>query len=147
MLDDMIDAWRANNAISLELLGLCPDETFEFKPGKGKTIRSNFVHIVSVRRMKLEERGIPGSKTLPKLDWKTATRQEIREGLSLTSDLMPALFEKQIEKPNRFSAAKLLAYLVAHEAHHRSQIEIALRLNEAEPDDMKLFALWDWSKK
>lgn len=147
MLDDINDAWRANNAISLELLGLCPDEAFEFKPGKGKTIRSNFVHIISIRRMKLEERKIPGSEAVPKLDWKTATRKEITDALNLTSDLMPALFEKHIEKPNRFSAAKLLTYLVAHEAHHRSQIEIALRLNEAEPDEMKLFALWDWSKK
>ncbi|MFN8220997.1 MAG: DinB family protein [Fimbriimonadales bacterium] len=149
MIEDLLEAWRANNAITLELLDLCPDETFELKPGKGKTIRSNFVHLVGVRRMWMEERTAAAAKIVPKLDWKAATRSEIRDALNQTHDLMGDVFRKMADstKPNRFSLLKFFAYVIAHEAHHRSQIEIALRIGGHELEDAASYGLWDWSKK
>ena len=76
-LDNLLEAWRSNEALCHELLALCSDESLECKPGKGKTIRSNFVHIVGVRRMWLEEKMPKEAKEIPKLDWKTAGRKEI----------------------------------------------------------------------
>ncbi len=148
-IEELLDAWRVNNFVNLELLAACGDEDFELKPGKGKTIRSNFVHIVGVRRMWLEEKLPKAAAMVPKLDWKSASRQEIEEGLNLTHELLGELFRKRHEsvKPGRFSNLKFFAYCVAHEAHHRSQVEIALRINEREPDEMFLYGLWDWSKK
>src|SRR5687768_11105508 len=73
-IDDLLDAWRVNNAINLEFLDVCTDEDLELKPGKGKTIRSNFVHLIAVRRMWCDEKLKAEAETIPKLDWKTATR-------------------------------------------------------------------------
>lgn len=67
-LDDALRAWRTNDEINRRLLALCPDEAMELKPGRGKTIRSNFVHILSVRRMHIEEKLPAVAAPLPKLD-------------------------------------------------------------------------------
>lgn len=145
----MLDAWRANCAINYELLDTCADEDLELKPGKGKTIRSNFVHIVGVRKGHLQERLKVESAAIPELDWKTASREDLSGALRMTDELIAQALRKQEEtgKPARWTTPKFFAYNIAHEAHHRSQIEIALRLNGREPSIDFLYGLWDWTKK
>lgn len=142
----MVEAWRINNALNLELLDICTDDDLELKPGKGKTIRSNLVHLISVRRSWAEEAVKVEAQAIPKLDWKSATRDEMRSGLDTSRDVIAALFRKREEK-GKWNPFVFFGYIVAHEAHHRSQIEIALRLNGREPDDKFLYGLWEWSKK
>lgn len=146
-LEDLLDAWRANDAQNHALLALCEDADFELKPGKGKTIRSNYVHIIGVRKAWTQDKLKRESASIPKLDWKTATREEIREGLEISNDVM-LLHLERLESARRTSwtPAIFFAYAVAHEAHHRSQIEIALRLNGREPEELKLYGLWEWPK-
>jgi uncharacterized damage-inducible protein DinB len=149
MIEEILDAWRVNNAVTVELLEACPDDSFELKPGKGKTIRSNYVHLVGVRRMWLEDKMAKEAATVPKLDWRTATRDQIVDGLALTHDLMAQLFRKMhtSTRPGKWLLPLFFAYCIAHEAHHRSQVEIALRINGREPTDVFLYGLWEWSKK
>ncbi len=145
-LDDLLDAWRANDAVNRRLLALCPDESFELKPGKGKTIRSNWVHIVWFRRAFIEEKMRRAAEAHPKLDWRTATREEIVEGLDWTFEFTGTVLERLAEKPTRYTAAKFLALSVAHEANHRAQIEIALRLAGIEFPEGATYEMWDWAK-
>ncbi|HTQ09837.1 MAG TPA: DinB family protein [Fimbriimonadaceae bacterium] len=145
--DDLAAAWRANCAANRGFIDLCADEDLELKPGKGKTIRSNFVHILGFRRSHLEDRLKARAIEVPKLDWQTATRPEIESGLEVSDALMVEAFRRQEEtgKPGRWTSTLLFfAYCIAHEAHHRSQIEIALRINGREPSDAALYALWNW---
>ena len=148
-IDELCEAWRINNAINLELLSACPEETMDFKPGKGKTIRSNFVHLVSVRRMWIEDKMAKEAALVPKLDWKTAGRSEIESALGVSCQLIQERFRlrEQRVKPGAFPVISFFAYCVAHEAHHRSQIEIALRMGGVELDEKFLYGLWDWSTK
>lgn len=148
-VDDLFRAWRANNTINLELLGLCSDDDLELKPGKGKTIRSNYVHIIGVRRGWAEATMKKESALIPKLDWKTAYRKEIEKGLSVSSKVMEQVFMKMAEKQSkgRWTPINFLAYCVAHEANHRAQIEISLRINDREPEIAVLYELWNWTKK
>ncbi|MDR3689176.1 MAG: DinB family protein [Fimbriimonas sp.] len=148
-IDDLVEAWRVNDKINLELLGLCAAEHLEFKPGKGKTIRSNYVHLIGFRTHWLAEKMPAEAATIPKLDWKTATREEITEGLQLSGTLMETRFRAMdaADKPGRQDVLNFFAYCIAHEANHRAQIEIALRLNGAEPEDKLLYRLWEWSRK
>lgn len=147
-IEELLDAWRVNNALNLELLGIVADEDFDLKPGKGKTIRSNFVHLVGVRRLWIEEKMPEAAKALPRPDWKTANREEIRDGLEASSAAMQELFRKrEAGKPGKWSTPLFFAYCIAHEAHHRSQIEISLRIAGREPDETQLYGLWEWGKK
>ncbi|MCH8979960.1 MAG: hypothetical protein IH945_12075 [Armatimonadetes bacterium] len=149
-IQELNDAWRVNNAVNMELLDMCADEHFDFKPGKGKTIRSNWTHIVYVRGRWLQERMRTEAASLKKLDWKTATCKQVQDGLDKTNVFMQMLCSKMDESDNagRFDTTiKFFAYAVAHEVHHRSQIEIALRINGCEPEDKLLYGLWAWPKK
>jgi uncharacterized damage-inducible protein DinB len=148
-IEDLCDAWCMNNALNLELLKLVKDDQFDLKPGKGKTIRSSFVHIIGVRKMWLSDRMKKESESAPKLDWKTAKRKEIISGLNISSELMQQLFRKMEERAQSGKGKPILkffAYCIAHEAHHRSQIEIAMRINNCEPDEKSLYHLWEWEK-
>ena len=148
-VEQLLNAWRVNNVVTLEMLDAVSDEDLELKPGKGKTIRSNIVHLIGVRRMWLEVQMPKEAKSVPKLDWKTANRKEMRDGLIVTSKLMAMLFEKMesSKKKGKWSTPLFFAYCIAHEANHRSQIEIALRINGREPDEGFLYGLWEWPKK
>lgn len=148
-LDELLNAWRANNDLNIEWLDAVTDDDLELKPGKGKTIRSNFVHLISVRRMWAADKLAKEAASIPKLDWKTATRDEIRSGLEASNNVMLQLLQKRVEtqKPGKSSALMFFAYAIAHEAHHRSQIEISLRINGREPDEKFLNGLWEWNSK
>lgn len=107
-------------------LALAADEDLDLKPGKGKTIRSNYVHIVGVRRMWCEHGGrgrgaaVPAAD-IPKLDWKAATRKPILRGLEASNKAMLALFHRKAASSKGRWTLGLFAYCIAHEAHHRSQ--------------------------
>jgi uncharacterized damage-inducible protein DinB len=143
--NEVVRAWQVNNTVTLQLLDLCPDGALDLKPGKGKTVRSNFTHIVSVRKAYIEEKLPKEAASIPKLDWKTASQAEIKEALQVSSALISQVLGKLEAKPGKWTAPLFLAYLVAHEANHRAQIEIALRLGGFEPADESLYQLWDWS--
>lgn len=145
-LEDLLDAWRKNEVVNQRLLALCSDESFEAKPGKGKTIRSNWVHLIGIRRAHVEAMLAPAAEPIPKLDWKTATREEIAHGLATSAEATATVLERLDAKPIRWTAASLFGYSVAHEANHRAQIEIALRLNGFEPTIAALYDLWNWPK-
>jgi uncharacterized damage-inducible protein DinB len=148
-IEEVLEAWRVNSALSIELLGACSDEDLELKPGKGKTIRSNFSHIILVRRSWLEVKLPKEAAKIDKPDWKAATREQLIAGLELSGELMGELFRRMAEpgKQGKWSLPMFFAYCIAHEAHHRSQVEIALRVNGREPDDAFLYGLWEWAKK
>lgn len=144
-IDEMIEAWRKNNVLNHKLLDICTDEDLELKPSKGKTIRSNLVHIIGVRRSWAEESAKNEAQSIPKLDWKTATHQEIKDALDLSRDVIAEVFRRK-EEIGKWNPFVFFGYIISHEANHRAQIEIALRLNNREPDDKFLYGLWEWSK-
>jgi uncharacterized damage-inducible protein DinB len=134
-----------HNVVTFELLAMCADETLDFKPAKGKTIRSNFVHIASVRGEWVKDKHPKAS--IPTLDWKTASRDEIKEALLQTGALINDILERRFQKPTKPPLLTFFTYLIAHEAHHRSQIEIALRLNGADKEDAAWYSWWDLGQK
>lgn len=144
-IDEMIEAWRKNNVLNHKLLDICTDEDLELKPGKGKTIRSSLTHIVSVRKSWAEPSAKAEAREIPKLDPKSATREEIKAGLDLSRDVIAEVFRRR-EATGKWNPFEFFGYMIAHEANHRSQIEIALRLYNREPDDKFLYSLWEWNK-
>lgn len=144
-----VRVWAACHLITMDLLAMVQDDQFDLKPGSGKTIRSNFVHIVGVRKMALEDKLKAAKAKVPPLDWKTASREELIAGLSASHNLVCEALTGRLETTGRakWSPVLLLGYLIAHEAHHRSQVETALRVNGQPLTDDQSYSLWDWSRR
>ena len=85
---------------------------------------------------------------LAKLDWKSATKEEIGRELEASAAAMEAVFRKMAAsaKGGKWTPAMYFSYCIAHEAHHRAQIELSWRLNGRDPDDAFLYSLWEWPK-
>ncbi len=148
-VEDIIEAWRVNCFVNLELLNIVPESAWDAKPGKGKTIRSNFAHIVNCRSHWLQAFFPKSDASFPKLDWKSSTREQIVDALSQSDRAMAEairLLDAEGKKL-RWTAATFFAYCVAHEAHHRSQVETALRLSGVTLDEAACFRLWEWETK
>lgn len=146
---ELAAAWRVNHEITLELLALVSDDCLDLKPGSGKTIRSNIVHIAGVRRQWAEDKAREAAAKVSKPDWRDASRDDLVDALETSSEAVLEAFARRFRPETRaqWSPVVGLAYLVAHEAHHRGQIEIALRINGHGLPDEQSFALWGWNAR
>ena len=146
-IEDLFETWRVNNAVCVELLKFCSDDSFDLKPGRGKTIRSQFVHLINVRSQWIAEKLPDEATKIAKLDWKTADRNDLLEGLKQSGEGIEALLSKMDQSSKGRSPISFFGYIVAHDSHHRAQIELTLRLNDCELEDKEMYGLWDWNKK
>ena len=120
-------------------------------PGDGRTIAAIVSHVHNVRRMWLQvaasEHGVP-----EKLDRRTVTIGQAKTALGESFLALRGLIERSLESGGRVKDFRpdvvgFLAYLVAHEAHHRGQIALLARaVGHGLPKEAG-YGMWDWRKR
>jgi uncharacterized damage-inducible protein DinB len=73
----------------------------------------------------------------------------LQKSLNDSSEAIAALLQKSIEQGGKVKGFKphvsaFLGYLTAHEAHHRSQIILALKQSGQPLEKKILFGIWEW---
>ncbi len=146
----LLSAFATNNRINRYLIENLPPEAWSAKPpeGKGRTIAAIAAHIHNVRLMWLKAAGIP--KLPAKLD-ETSSAKETLQALTTSHDALAALLSAALDtgqvrsfKPD---SASFLAYLIAHDAHHRGQIaSLARRLGHPISQSVG-FGMWEWASR
>jgi uncharacterized damage-inducible protein DinB len=150
--DALVHAYATNNRINLYLVKNLPDEAWRAEPpgAKGRPIASMVAHIHNVRLMWLKA---AGAKALPqKLEPETITKQQAVRALeaswlALEAILGPALNGDGRIKGFKPDVASFLAYLVAHDAHHRGQITMLARQVGHPVSQSAMFGLWEWGTR
>lgn len=109
---------------------------------KGKSVQSQFAHLVSVRKMWLNAAKLVLSEQSEMDKWE-ATKASLLE----SSNLLVTCMESAIgagKKPcgHPGGAEGFLAYFAAHEAFHWAQIELALRQAGHPLPDKIVYQLW-----
>jgi uncharacterized damage-inducible protein DinB len=146
--DAVLRSFAINNRIHLYLLdGLVP-EVWEAAPpgGKGRTLAALVSHIHGVRLMWLKAAGV---KALPAPLEKTASIAEARKALELSAAAMHDLLSKALNGSGKISGFKpdawaFVAYLIAHEAHHRGQMMLLARQMGHPVDKSVSYGIWEW---
>ena len=149
----MTTAWQKNHDANIYLMKHIPDEALTDRYSeRTRTVAAQFAHIHNVRVYHLEKRG---KEMLGKLKGfergAQPGRKDLVETLNRSSGAIANFLVKcgQDNKVRSWNGtpASWLAYLVAHEAHHRALVLVSMRLSGRKlPEELK-YNIWNWGKK
>lgn len=159
----ILAAWNTDNRVTTFLVENLPHELWPMPlPGTPrKTFRALAAHLHNARCMWVKTLGqAHGIVAPPKVDRKNVQRKQLVAALQRSGDAVGALLRFGCEHdghipPSRayvwrnlpLDVAHVLAYLVAHEAHHRGQIVMAARQLGVPLSSAVSAGLWQWTMR
>ena len=162
LADAVLAAWKTSNRVTLFLFENLPPELWPMTvPGTSRrTVRMIAGHIHNARCMWIKmlgrKHGIRAPRSVSRY---TVTRRDLVPALQQSSDGILELLALGIGQGGRIPASgvawlnlpvdvvHVLAYLVAHEGHHRGQIiMIARQVGHRLPVEVT-GGIWQWSKR
>lgn len=162
MTSTIVAAWTTGHRTTAFLIENLSAELWPASiPGMPrKTIRGVAAHLHNARCAWVRTLGQPhGIVPPPKVDRNKVQRRQLLAALERSSNAVERLLEFGCEHEGRIPPTRayvwrnlpldvghVMAYLVAHEAHHRGQIVLAARqLGQTLPADVTN-GLWNWTK-
>jgi uncharacterized damage-inducible protein DinB len=156
MIENLMHNWQANCSINLDLLEAVPEETLGLSAGKGaRAVGEILMHMANVRNQWLKAITpdlIKGHGRPAKLDKKTGpSKKDIRAAIEQTAAAVKLLIQQTGDSAGTIKAFKpdlmaFIFYLIAHDAHHRGQVLLTLRLCGHRLNRQLAYGIWDWSK-
>ena len=150
----LIETWQINNRINLYLLdGIAAEYLDDGLASKGRDVANQFAHIHNVRLMWLkvslpaELDGLDKIEKDQPIDKDLLASSLIRSGESITRLLEHAVANGGKVKGFKPHVGAFLGYLIAHDAHHRSQIVIALKQSGHRLDQKIGYGIWEWGTR
>jgi uncharacterized damage-inducible protein DinB len=149
--DAVLRSFSIHNRVHLYLLDALPAEVWDAPPpgGKGRTLPALVSHIHKVRLMYLEA---AKWKEKPAELTKTTTIPEAKLALEASAKavvdwLNPILHGEAKVSGFKPDAWAFVAYLIAHEAHHRGQMVLLARQLGHPIDKATSYGLWEWGAR
>lgn len=143
------EAWLVNHRVNALLLNAVGEEGLDCSyAARARNVRKVFVHLHN-QRLNWLGAILKHPPVIPKLKSREAhTVAHLKEALESSAQAMAALMERIARKGKvrgfERSPASFLAFALAHEAHHRGQVILALRLAGKPIPREALAGLWDW---
>lgn len=155
-MDAVTLAWNANTAINGVLLKhLTPAMLGATTPGGGYTVAQHLAHMVECLKGWTSELEANAVKDLPDLysNYDSATgrfdaEMDVRRIETVMKQTGDTVFETALNAKDRgnlphATVGKFLIHMMAHDAHHRGQILLALKTNRyALPNEESMWLPW-----
>lgn len=152
--EQIIETWLINHRTNLMILENLTEEALLLTTSKrgGGSVGHQFAHMYNVRIWKIENINkslVTDFKTIRKEDTKTLAL--LKDYHTLSTNLIIDVLKKGIEdhgtiKGNKRGLVPLLGYFIHHEAHHRGNILLTLKLGGFKLSDEVKFGIWEWNK-
>ena len=152
--EQVIDTWLINHRTNLKLLDNLTEEalTLSTSARGGGSVGHQLAHMYNVRFWKLEKLDkelVQDLTTIKAEDTKTIAM--LKECHAISANMVAAILKKGIEnngtvKGNKRGLVPLLGYFIHHEAHHRGNILLTLKLCGFKLSDELKYGIWDWNK-
>ena len=156
-------AWQTTNRITIELVLALPASVWRLEvPGvPRRTVRGILVHLHNARCRWIRTLGREhGIKAPLRVDQRRATQRQLAVALKQSSMGIEALLDLGLESGGQIPPSKgyvwrnlpldvwhVLAYFVAHEAHHRGQIVLVARQAGLRLPPAVVNGLWWWKDR
>ena len=149
----LLAAYATNNRINDFLIRNLPKDAWRAEPpsGKGREIGAIVAHMHNVRLMWLKSAG-KTDQIPPKLERVNCTKGAAIQALELSWKAVEDVLRAALESDGRIKGfkpdvASFLAYLLAHDAHHRGQITMLARQMGHPISQSAMFGLWEWGTR
>ena len=147
----LVETWAIGARITRYLLDSIAAATLEASPaGKGRTVRDLFAHLHDVRLMWLKAARPDLMTGLAKLgSGSTADHPALAAALDASAAAVAVLVADSAATDGRVKGFKphvtaFVGYLLSHEAHHRGQVALVVRLAGLPLDKKVSYGMWEW---
>lgn len=159
LVDQILGAWRINRRITLQLLQAIPAKGLSAVPAgsKGRNVAQVFAHMHKARFAWLRYFSHESVAGLPRFaKGATPTKSELRAALISSGRAVEAMLKSALRGDARIKSfeqqpVRWMAYLIAHDSHHRGQIALALKQSGRRlPERVAIQQLWQqwyWGKQ
>ena len=154
MKEQLIEAWGTNNKMDLLFIDNVDDEGMQktLSTRGGRTIYSQLVHVHNVRMGWLEIAAKDIFKKYKQLDKdspydKKALKKAFEESGKGVEEFIDRCWEEGGKvKSFKKGLIPFIAYLIAHEGHHRGHAMLTLKQSGVKIPDKLKWGLWEWDK-
>jgi uncharacterized damage-inducible protein DinB len=148
----LLSALATSERITQYLLDALPADVWRAEtPGEGRTVAAVVAHLHNVRLMWVKA-AAKQAKLPPQLDKAKATIGQARRALAASHAAIAKLVEASLAGDGKIKnfppdVGAFVAYLVAHDAHHRGQICMLTRQLGHRLPNQVTFGMWEWNKR
>jgi uncharacterized damage-inducible protein DinB len=152
---ELVETWTIHNRINLYLLAAVTPAGLAAKAaGRGRAVALQFAHMHNVRLIWLKSAAaerLAGQRKF-EADDEAPSADVLGRALTDSGNAIAELLRSSLAEGGRIKGFKphataFAGYLIAHEAHHRGQIALTLKLAGEPLDKSIAFGLWEWGSR